>query len=144
MCALKGIIQKQTIMYCKKCGKKIDDDALFCQFCGAPQDSNNGTKSENIDLVQRIKIIFNLESLSEKQKIWIGLYIVWFILNIIFVLVKYREWADNYFFPFAQQGGHSYFDLIYYDMSEFVVYVLLIPLLIYGIYRYKRKHHKSS
>ena len=144
MRALKDIIQKQTIMYCKKCGKKIDDDALFCHFCGAPQDSNNSTKSESIDLVQRIKIIFNLESLSEKQKIWIGLYIVWFILNIIFVLVKYREWADNYFFPFAQQGGRSYFDLIYYDMSEFVVYVLLIPLLIYGIYRYKRKHHKSS
>lgn len=25
-------------MYCKKCGKKIADDSLFCKYCGAKQD----------------------------------------------------------------------------------------------------------
>ncbi len=23
-------------MYCRKCGEKIDDDAVFCMFCGSP------------------------------------------------------------------------------------------------------------
>lgn len=29
-------------MICDKCGKKLDDDAQFCKFCGA--------KLENLDL----------------------------------------------------------------------------------------------
>lgn len=28
-------------MFCKKCGKKISDDAVFCSFCGAKQDVHN-------------------------------------------------------------------------------------------------------
>lgn len=28
-------------MYCKKCGKQLDDDALFCSQCGAPQKPQN-------------------------------------------------------------------------------------------------------
>ena len=26
-------------MYCIKCGKQIQDDSKFCEFCGAPQDA---------------------------------------------------------------------------------------------------------
>jgi len=26
-------------MYCSNCGKKIDDDAVFCPFCGAKQEA---------------------------------------------------------------------------------------------------------
>ena len=28
-------------MYCKHCGKQIDDDAKFCSFCGTPVDALN-------------------------------------------------------------------------------------------------------
>lgn len=24
-------------MYCKKCGKKIDDDSIYCTYCGTKQ-----------------------------------------------------------------------------------------------------------
>ena len=43
-------------MYCKKCGKKIDDDLSFCPFCGGKlfdEDSgknNLNTKPENENL----------------------------------------------------------------------------------------------
>lgn len=28
-------------MYCKKCGKEVDDDSLFCPFCGASLNDND-------------------------------------------------------------------------------------------------------
>lgn len=28
-------------MYCKKCGKQIDDDAVFCQYCGTDNSSTS-------------------------------------------------------------------------------------------------------
>ncbi len=32
-------------MYCKACGKQIDDDSAFCKVCGAPQTGGGGTRS---------------------------------------------------------------------------------------------------
>ena len=29
-------------MYCKACGKQIDDDSAFCKMCGAPQHGSAG------------------------------------------------------------------------------------------------------
>jgi len=34
-------------MYCKTCGKTIDDDSLFCSFCGSKQSSKNRPGQEN-------------------------------------------------------------------------------------------------
>lgn len=31
-------------MYCKKCGKLIADDSVYCNYCGAKQAPNNVTK----------------------------------------------------------------------------------------------------
>jgi uncharacterized membrane protein YvbJ len=28
------IYTRRSFMYCKKCGKQIDDDSMFCSFCG--------------------------------------------------------------------------------------------------------------
>ncbi|MGN0269710.1 MAG: zinc-ribbon domain-containing protein, partial [Candidatus Weimeria sp.] len=28
-------------MYCRKCGKQINDDAKFCKYCGTPVKRNN-------------------------------------------------------------------------------------------------------
>lgn len=43
-------------MYCKNCGKQIDDDSKFCNYCGTEQSIN----------------IYR-ESNSEKEKIGINL-----------------------------------------------------------------------
>lgn len=32
-------------MYCKYCGKSIDEDSTFCRYCGKPQDITNLTKN---------------------------------------------------------------------------------------------------
>jgi Predicted membrane protein len=32
-------------MYCHKCGKELDEDAVYCSFCGAPVDGNADTTS---------------------------------------------------------------------------------------------------
>lgn len=31
-------------MYCKKCGKLIADDSVYCNYCGAKQTPNNAIK----------------------------------------------------------------------------------------------------
>ena len=31
-------------MYCNNCGKKVDEDSKFCQFCGARVDKANDSK----------------------------------------------------------------------------------------------------
>lgn len=31
-------------MYCKHCGKLIDEDSVFCRFCGKPQEIINQTE----------------------------------------------------------------------------------------------------
>ena len=40
-------------MYCKKCGKKINESAQFCEFCGFNQDDDvkmlNDNKSKRND-----------------------------------------------------------------------------------------------
>lgn len=48
-------------MYCKKCGNKIDDDSVFCNFCGTKQNTNDKIFDEkqrennSIDVNIRIK-----------------------------------------------------------------------------------------
>ena len=32
-------------MYCKKCGKQIPDDSVFCQFCGTDNSMDNATEA---------------------------------------------------------------------------------------------------
>lgn len=43
-------------MYCKKCGIKITDDALFCYKCGASILENEQTTTETIHIVDNMQI----------------------------------------------------------------------------------------
>ena len=38
-------------MYCKSCGKEIDDNSAFCQFCGTKQNEN-----KKISVIENTKI----------------------------------------------------------------------------------------
>ena len=41
-------------MYCKKCGNEIEDDSVYCNFCGAKIDKKN-IESKNKKETKKIK-----------------------------------------------------------------------------------------
>lgn len=132
-------------MYCKYCGKKIADDSKFCQHCGGKQEEsiaspiNNEVKPEEAQKQEWVIEIPTIKTnLSDKQKKWVGIYAAWVLLNIVFIFIDgNNNSASYYFFPFD-----SYWDLGDYDFSEFLVYALLLPLIIFYIYKYRDKIYK--
>lgn len=139
-------------MYCKRCGKEIADDSKFCQHCGGKQEdsfaspANNAVKSEEPKKQEKvIKMPTIKTNLSDNQKKWIGLYVVWALLNFIFIFIQgdYDD-SSSYFFPFQASWPDWEWDLRYYDFSEFLVYAILLPLIVFFIYKYKDKSRKRS
>ena len=136
-------------MYCKHCGKEIADDSKFCQHCGGKQEdsfaspTNNEVRSEEPKKQEKvIEIPIIKTNLSANQTKWIGLYVAWALLNFIFIFIKgYYPDPNRYFFPF-QASGRNTWDLEYYDFSEFLVYAILLPLIVFFIYKYKEKISK--
>ena len=105
-------------MYCKHCGKEIDDNSSFCKHCGKSQDSNSKP------------FIF--------QPVWI-IYLIWALSNMCLLLDKKHPEASEYFYPFTEYWHYSNhwgnWSRIFYDFSEFIVYVFVLPAIIYFIYR---------
>ena len=96
-------------MYCKKCGKEIADDSRYCQHCGCFQEGNAG-----------------FTNLSVKGKKWLWFYGIWFVANLI-MLFWGRKWEcdHDWTIPFVKVQ----YD---YDITEFLLYAVLIPFVIYG------------
>lgn len=118
-------------MYCKHCGKKIDDNSSFCKHCGKSQVSNPKN------------FIF--------QPVWI-IYLIWVVSHIYLLMGEKDGEASDYFFPYGAVPHQIYDDEYYYsvtteliteliwdkdfyDFSEFLVYVFIIPAIIFFIYR---------
>lgn len=97
-------------MYCKQCGKEISDDSKYCQHCGGFQEENSG-----------------ILKLSTKGKKWLWFYGIWFVTNLImFFWGKKLDCDHDWTFPLV--------DVQYdYDITELLLYAVLIPLVIYGI-----------
>lgn len=106
-------------MYCKHCGKEIDDNSTFCKHCGKSQ----GNTQKGIAI----------------KPIWI-FYLIWTLSNLYLLIGEKKSNSSNYFYPFT---GHtiefsSYYynwDKHYYDFSEFIVYVFIIPAILFVVYR---------
>lgn len=49
-------------MYCKYCGKKINDDSLFCQYCGGEQDVSfeKDNKQNSTGIINYWKVFINV------------------------------------------------------------------------------------
>ena len=71
------------IMYCKKCGKVIPDDSLFCQYCG---EQLSDSKSPKKQMWKSPLSLF--QSLSRGWQICIMSYICWVFLWIILCLTE--------------------------------------------------------
>lgn len=118
-------------MYCKHCGKQISDDSKFCQYCGGTQEVSNslpssGSKPDSPKKEKVIEIPTIKANLSNTTKWWICGSGLWVILNLVFLFSNHSSRPSDYFVPFEK------FDIYYYDITEFLVYVLGLPFLIWG------------
>ena len=114
-------------MYCKHCGKEIDDNSTFCKHCGKSQGNT-------------------LKGLVNKP-VWI-IYFIWTLAHFYLLMGVKGDTAANFFYPFTAHDTSSYddyhnycsnWDKNYYDFSEFMVYVFIIPAIMYVVYRLYHK-----
>ena len=107
-------------MYCKHCGKEITSDSKFCSHCGKSQDNTNNTLTN--------------------KPIWI-VYLIWAVSNLYLLMGEKDSDASDYFVPFSDSVMQ--WDKNYYDFSEFITYVFLLPFICYVIYViYRRYTHE--
>ena len=65
-------------MYCKHCGKEIDDNSTFCKYCGKSQ--GNAQKGMAIKPVLIV-------------------YIIWTLVNLYLLMGETSYKASCYFYP---------------------------------------------
>lgn len=112
-------------MYCCHCGKEISDDSKYCQYCG--KENLAYLNSNTIPNVSKLTSnhITKLENIfSNKSDVWKRKFLqrsIWITINLICLSCgkKYEEG----FFPFGAT-------IEAYDFTEFIFYVLLVPLII--------------
>lgn len=135
-------------MYCKHCGKQIADNSKYCQHCGGSQEDTtvlNQTqpipKKQSEEKVVEIPTI--KANFSEKTKWWIVGCGVWTVLNLYWLFAgdKYSS-ASEHFMPFYTDGLDN--DGSYYDISEFIVYVIGLPFIVWGLVLLNKKLNSDS
>ena len=156
-------------MFCKHCGKQIADDSTFCQYCGGNQRTLNlSTDNEHIDKIKPLNIsakvnVSNDKSLinrlinliTQHQRVSV-VYALWFLVNLILLLCgsdhkgffprifKDYQWCE-YAIPTSRAGYEKYswaieWKIENYGWVEFIVYIALLPLLVYVAYILYQKY----
>ena len=116
-------------MYCKHCGKEIDDNSVFCKHCGKPQDNRNKT--------------------FISKPIWI-IYLIWSIANLYLLTGEKAYTASDYFFPMGEKNSRwesetaLIWDKDYYDFFEFLIYVFIVPAIFYITFRLLSKKRSTK
>lgn len=117
-------------MYCKYCGKEITDDSKFCHHCGKnlAMTEEKSTDKENRGGIVGQYVVKNKQTLL--------VYAIWLVLNILLYCFGqtpeyYIKNQHDYFYPFTLNNYTTLFYVGYYDITELIVYVILIPLLLY-------------
>ena len=114
-------------MYCKFCGKQIEDDSLFCKFCGKKVSSRSISNPSS----KMINILDGFKALSKSYQVSIILYSIWFLGWICFLIANAdeRHFGENCLLPFF-------------------LFTVLFPFVgICSIYLYrltKKKHRNES
>ena len=120
-------------MYCKHCGREIDDNSSYCKYCGKPQDNRVSTPNSFIDFVYKKPILSS--------------YILWVIINTV-CLSSGKKCGEYYnlLFPkfcledyYYENSSSNVFNLGNYQITDFIVYTILIPLVIFLGYHYFKK-----
>lgn len=129
-------------MFCKYCGNKIADDSKFCQHCGRDlcitydstnkvgPDSKKGSSKDKVIEIPTIKT-----NISDKTKRLIFAYGIWFVFNLYWLFAGEKSmYATSNFQPFTDEPWNEY---SYYDITEFIVYIIGVPLAIWGFILYR-------
>ena len=102
-------------MYCKYCGKQIDDDSSFCKYCGKVLENSTFSNPSS----------FKIISLK-----WLVILIVWIILNIA---LWYATANGSY-----SSEGRTFFPF-------FIIYAFALPAFAWLIYyRFKSYFDKHK
>jgi len=81
---------------------------------------------------------FSFKEFIENNKVFIGIYLIWFLLHIIFLLTSpVRSYSRSEFWPFGDG------DMKYYDITEFLLYTIA-PIIIYLIYYFLKDDIKKG
>lgn len=115
-------------MYCKYCGKPINDNAMFCEHCGKPQNDNAVETKQTTPS--------NLFEFFQKKPMWL-VYTIWVVINL--VCLSRCEYSDKYYILFPSKflnKDAGFWDFAYYRFTDFVVYAIFIPITIYVLYNY--------
>ena len=134
-------------MYCKHCGKQIADDSKYCQHCGGNQeDISTSTSAEVKPIAESGKKVVEIPTikanLSDDTKWWIIGCGIWLVINLYWLFAgdKYSS-ASEVFMPFSEELD-SFID--YYDITEFIVYVIGLPFIIWGLVMLNKKLNSNN
>lgn len=134
-------------MYCKNCGKEIDSDAKFCQYCGTNQDKTppNDSEKSTQDIKKEV-VIPNIKTNWSNDTKWSAIkYSIWFILNLYWLFAGDKEHdANEYFMPFSNEFIDFADFCAYYDFTEFIIYTIGIPLIFLGIKIWRKKRNNND
>ena len=84
-------------MYCKHCGKQIDDDSVYCRFCGLPQTEMDNSTSPNhstpihtelggeirIKLGPNSSMLKKINTFITKHSAFFVISGIWFVINCV-------------------------------------------------------------
>lgn len=107
-------------MYCRYCGKLVEDDSAFCKYCG------NNLVSEIIVKKESENFITKFNSFSESKQIFILFFILWVLLVLLF-LILYLELNSRYE------------DIPFFITSLLIVVLPYIGFIIYYLVKLSKK-----
>lgn len=122
-------------MYCRNCGKELANNSNFCPNCGTNQ--KESFSGNNIRVPKFI---------NEHKKLSY-VYVLWFLVHLTLFISSSKENSEG-FYPWKKPLNNMLSDSYYwkyfsffdkynvYDFSEFFLYTVLLPIIIYGIYKY--------
>ena len=125
-------------MYCKFCGKEIDNNSRFCSSCGALQNSSQTSFLNQPNVIpythQKIKEIFGFK-ISKKI---VGFYLLWVLMNFVFLIINWDYGNQRDFWPFERRS--SFND---YDLTEFLIYTIvpLFAVVIFPFLKGSKRHN---
>lgn len=106
---LIAVFNRGRRMYCRKCGKKIEDDVKFCPACGA--------EVNNITEIGHEKCIQSKKNKKRKIGIIIGLCLILIIAGLIAALLISKQKKEK-IFASNLTAGNKYLEEMNYEEAE--------------------------